>query len=60
MTKLQLALLCCVMSPIVSFADLAIFSVGKGMEPPIPVLNLLHGGIYRAIIMQIYLKHPVE
>ena len=60
MIGLQLGLLCCVMSPIVSLADLAVFSVGRGMEPPIPVLNLLHSDIYCTTIMQTYLKHPVE
>ena len=42
MIRLQLQFALFVMSPIVLLADLAVFSVGRGLEPPIPVLNLLH------------------
>ena len=45
MIKIQLGLLYCVMSSIVLLTDLAVLSVGRGLEPPIPVLKLLHGGI---------------
>ena len=60
MIKLQLGLLCCVMSPIVLLADLAVFSVGRGLEPPISVLNLLYSKIYCIMSMKTCLKHPVE
>ena len=58
--KLQLGLLCCMMTPIVSLADLAVFSVQRGLQPLIPLLNLLHIGIYYAMNMHTCLKHPVE
>ena len=58
--KLQLGLLCCMMSPIVLLADLAVFSVGRGLEPPTPVLNLLNNGIYCVMSIHMCLKHPVE
>ena len=60
MIRLQLGLLCCMMSPIVLLADLTVFSVGRGLEPPIRVFHLLKNGLYYEMNMKIYLKHLVE
>ena len=60
MIRVQLSLLCCMITLIVLLADLAVSSVGRGLQSPILALKLLHGGIYCAISMQKYLKHVVE
>ena len=57
-TPAWFALLCDESHSIVS--QLGSLLSGEGVEPPIPVLNLLHCGIYCIISMQMCLKHLVE
>ena len=58
--RLQLGLLCYMMTRMVLLVNLAVSLVGQGLEPPIPVFNLLHGRIYCAMNTKTYLKQPKE